>query len=162
GGHDPGAIGPDGLEEKTVTLAIAKDLYRALKKVPGIKPVLTRKGDYFVTLGGRRKLAREANEDLIVSIYADSSPDHYPKGSAVYVLSQHGASSVAARILAQRENAVDKIGDVDLGKETPVVRSAIVRLAQRGSIARGLTLARGVMKNINAVVPLHSKNVERA
>lgn len=162
GGHDSGAIGPDRLEEKNVTLAIAKDIYRDLSKVKGIKPVLTRKGDYFVTLGGRRKIAREAHADLFVAIHADSSPYHYPKGSTVYVLSQHGASSVAARILAQRANAVDKIGGVKLADEEAVVRSAIVKLAQRGSIAQGLTLARSVMAKINAVVPLHGKKVERA
>ncbi|MGH8161886.1 MAG: N-acetylmuramoyl-L-alanine amidase [Gammaproteobacteria bacterium] len=162
GGHDPGAIGPGGLEEKTVTLAIAKDVYRDLAKVKGIKPVLTRKGDYFVSLGGRRKIAREAHADLFVSIHADSSPYHYPKGSTVYVLSQHGASSVAARILAQRENAVDEIGGVNLDDEEPVVRSAIVKLAQRGSIAQALQLATNVMSDVNSVVPLHSDKVERA
>lgn len=162
GGHDPGAIGPDGLQEKDVTLAIAKDLYNALKKVRGIKPVLTRKGDYFVTLGGRRKLAREANADLFVSIHADASTYDYPKGSTVYVLSHNGASSVAARILAQSENAVDKIGDVALANEEPAVRSAIVKLAQRGSLAQGLQLARDVMADINSVVPLHSDRIERA
>ncbi|MGH8274334.1 MAG: N-acetylmuramoyl-L-alanine amidase [Gammaproteobacteria bacterium] len=162
GGHDSGAIGPDGLEEKTVTLAIGKDLYRDLSKIRGIKPVLTRNGDYFVTLGGRRKIAREAHADLFVAIHADSSPYHYPQGSTVYVLSQHGASSVAARILAQRENAVDEIGGVKLADEEPAVRSAIVKLAQRGSIAQGLNLAQGVMTKINDVVPLHGKRVERA
>ncbi|MDN5864766.1 MAG: N-acetylmuramoyl-L-alanine amidase [Gammaproteobacteria bacterium] len=162
GGHDPGAIGPDGLEEKDVTLAIAKDLYRYLSHIKGIKPVLTRKGDYFVTLAGRRKIAREANADLFVSIHADSSTYNYPKGSSVYVLSLNGASSVAARILAQRENAVDEIGGVELADEEPVVRSAIVKLAQRGSIAQGLQLARSVMAQITQVVPLHSETVERA
>jgi N-acetylmuramoyl-L-alanine amidase len=162
GGHDSGAIGPDGIEEKNVTLAITKDVYRDLASVKGVKPVLTRKGDYFVTLGGRRKLARKAHADLFVSIHADSSPYHYPKGSTVYVLSEHGATSVAARILAQHQNAVDEIGGVNLDKEEPVVRSAIVKLAQRGSIAQGLQLAQGIMTDVNRVVPLHSEKVERA
>jgi N-acetylmuramoyl-L-alanine amidase len=162
GGHDPGAIGPDGVKEKDVTLKIAKDLYRDLAKIKGVKPVMIRKGDYFVTLGRRRKLARKAHADLFVSIHADSSPYHYPKGSTVFVLSQHGATSVAARILAKRENAVDSIGGVNLDAEEPAVRSAIVKLAQRGSIAQGLQLAKSVMANVNSVVPLHSEKVERA
>ncbi|MGH8225184.1 MAG: N-acetylmuramoyl-L-alanine amidase [Gammaproteobacteria bacterium] len=162
GGHDSGAIGPGHLMEKTVTLAVAKDLYRLLSKVKGIKPVLTRNSDYFVSLGGRRKIARAAHADLFVSIHADSSPYHYPKGSTVYVLSEHGASSVAARILAQRENAVDEIGGVKLDDEEPVVRTTIVKLSQRGSIAQGMLLASDVMSKINAVVPLHSDDVERA
>ncbi len=162
GGHDSGAIGPHHLMEKNVTLAIAKDLYRLLSKVKGVKPVLTRNGDYFVSLGGRRKIARAAHADLFVAIHADSSPYHYPKGSTVYVLSEHGASSVAARILAQRENAVDEIGGVKLDDEEPVVRSTIVKLSQRGSIAQGMILASDVMDRINAVIPLHSDDVERA
>lgn len=164
GGRDSGAIGPGPthLMEKTVTLAIAKDLYRLLSKVQGIKPVLTRTGDYYVSLGERRRIARKDHADLFISIHADSSPYHYPKGSTVYVLSEHGASSVAARILAQSENAADEIGGVRLDDEEPVVRSTIVKLSQRGSIAQGMILADDVMGKINAVIPLHSDDVERA
>lgn len=162
GGRDSGAIGPDGLEEKTVTLAIAKDLYAKLEKVPGIKPVLTRTGDYYVSLAGRRKIAREDHADLFISIHADSSPYHYPKGSTVYVLSEHGASSVAARILAESENSSDEVAGVNLANEQPVVRSTILSLSQQGSIAQSSRLARIVMHRINSILPLHSDQVERA
>lgn len=162
GGRDSGAIGPDGLEEKNVTLAIAKALYARLSKIQGIKPVLTRTGDYYVSLAERRKIAHADHADLFISIHADSSPYHYPKGSTVYVLSSHGASSVAARILAQSENSADRVAGVDLSDEEPVVRSTILKLSQRGTIAQSMLLARGVMKKINAVVPLHSDDVERA
>lgn len=162
GGRDTGAIGPDHLEEKNVTLAIAKDLYARLSKVQGIKPVLTRTGDYYVSLAERRKIAHEDHADLFVSIHADSSPYHYPKGSTVYVLSEHGASSVAARILAASENASDEVAGVNLADETPVVRSTILKLSQRGTIAQSMKLAQTVMHRINSVVPLHSDDVERA
>lgn len=162
GGRDSGAIGPGGLEEKNVTLAIAKALYARLSKVQGIKPILTRTGNYYVSLAERRKIAHQAHADLFISIHADSSPYHYPKGSTVYVLSEHGASSVAARILAQSENSADRVAGVDLSDEEPVVRSTILKLSQRGTLAQSMQLARRVMGKINAVVPLHSDEVERA
>lgn len=162
GGHDSGAIGPNGLEEKNVTLRIARNLYTRLLKIKGIKPVLTRTGDYYVGLAERRRIAHEHHADLFISIHADSSPYHAPKGSTVYALSEHGASSVAARILAESENSADKVAGVNLADEQPVVRDTILKLAQRGSIARSMFLARDVMGQINDVVPLHSDEVERA
>lgn len=162
GGRDSGAIGPDGLEEKNVTLRIARDLYRRLSKVTGIKPILTRTGDYYVGLAERRRIAHEHHADLFVSIHADSSPYHSPKGSTVYALSEHGASSVAARILAESENSSDKVAGIRLADEQPVVRDTILKLAQRGSIARSMYLARDVIGQINDVVPLHNDMVERA
>ncbi len=162
GGRDSGAIGPDGLEEKNVTLKIARDLYRRLSKIKGIKPILTRTGDYYVGLAERRRIAHEHHADLFISIHADSSPYHYPKGSTVYALSEHGASSVAARILAQSENSADKVAGINLSNEQPSVRDTILNLSQRGSIARSMYLARDVMGKINGVLPLHSDEVERA
>lgn len=162
GGRDSGAIGPNGLEEKNVTLRIARNLYKRLSKIKGIKPVLTRTGDYYVGLAERRRIAHEHHADLFISIHADSSPYHTPKGSTVYALSEHGASSVAARILAASENSADKVAGVNLADEQPVVRDTILKLAQRGSIARSMFLARDVMGQINDVVPLHSDEVERA
>lgn len=162
GGRDSGAIGPAGLEEKNVTLRIARKLYKRLSKIKGIKPVLTRTGDYYVGLAERRRIAHEHHADLFVSIHADSSPYHSPMGSTVYALSEHGASSVAARILAESENSSDKVAGITLADEQPVVRDTILKLAQRGSIARSMFLARDVMGQINDVVPLHSDTVERA
>jgi len=162
GGRDSGAIGPNGLEEKNVTLKIAEDLCRRLSKVKGIKPVLTRTGDYYVGLAERRRIAHKHHADLFISIHADSSPYHSPKGSTVYTLSEHGASSVAARILAESENSADKVAGVNLSNEQPVVRDTILNLSQRGSIARSMYLARDVMGQVNDVLPLHSDEVERA
>lgn len=162
GGRDSGAIGPNGVEEKNVTLRIARDLYRRLARIKGIKPVLTRTGDYYVGLAERRRIAHANHADLFISIHADSSPYRYPKGSTVYALSEHGASSVAAHILAESENSADRVAGVNLADEQPAVRDTILKLSQRGSIARSLYLARDVMGQVNDVVPLHSDEVERA
>ena len=162
GGRDTGAIGANGLQEKNVTLAIARRLYALLKKIPGIQPVLTRTGNYYVNLAQRRRIARRDHADLFVSIHADASPYHYPKGSTAYVLSEYGASSVAARILAARENSVDRVAGVNLATEQPMIASTILKLAQRGTIAQSLILARGILNAVNPVVPLHSGGVERA
>ena len=162
GGRDTGAIGPDGLEEKNVTLAIAKLLYAQLSKVPGIKPMLTRTGDYYVSLNGRRKIAHDDHADLFIAIHADSSPYHYPKGSSVYVLSEHGASSVAARILADSENSADQVAGVNLSDEAPMVRSTILNLSQSGTLIQSMQLARAIMDQINDSLPMHSSKVERA
>ena len=162
GGRDSGAIGPDGLEEKNVTLRIARNLYKRLSKIKGIEPVLTRTGDYYVGLAERRRIAHEHHADLFISIHADSSPYHAPKGSTVYALSEHGASSVAARILAASENSSDKVAGVNLADEQPVVRDTILKLAQSGSIARSMFRARDVRGQSNDVGPLHSDEVDRA
>ncbi len=162
GGRDTGAIGANGLREKNITLAIARRLYTLLKKIPGIRPVLTRTGNYYVSLAQRRRIARRDHADLFVSIHADASPYHYPKGSTVYVLSEHGASSVAARILATRENSVDRVAGVNLAAEQPMIASTILKLSQRGTIAQSLILARGILNAVSPVVPLHSDGVERA
>ena len=162
GGHDSGAIGPNRLKEKNVTLKIARDVYRRLAKIKGIRPVLTRTRDYYVGLAARRRIAHSAHADLFISIHADSSPYRYPKGSTVYALSEHGASSVAARILADSENSADRVAGVNLAEEQPAVRDTILNLSQRGSIARSMHLARDVMLQINKVVPLHSDSIERA
>ncbi|MGH8427224.1 MAG: N-acetylmuramoyl-L-alanine amidase [Gammaproteobacteria bacterium] len=162
GGRDTGAIGPDGLEEKNVTLAIGKMLYAMLSKVPGIKPMLTRTGDYYVSLNGRRKIAHDDHADLFIAIHADSSPYHYPKGSSVYVLSEHGASSVAARILADSENSADQVAGVNLSDEAPMVRSTILNLSQSGTLIQSMQLARAIMDQINKSLPMHSSRVERA
>ncbi len=162
GGRDSGAIGPNGLKEKNVTLKIARDLYRRLAKIKGIKPVLTRTGDYYVGLAERRRIAHKDHADLFISIHADSSPYRSPKGSTVYALSEHGASSVAARILAESENSTDRVAGVNLSNEQPAVRDTILKLAQRGSIARSMYLARDIMNRIDNVLPLHNDKVERA
>ena len=98
GGEDPGALGPNRLREKNVVLAIAKDLHRLLEKEPGFKPTLIRTGDYYISLKGRRDLARKRQADLFVSIHADAFKDPRARGASVWTLSERGATSEMGRL----------------------------------------------------------------
>jgi N-acetylmuramoyl-L-alanine amidase len=127
GGQDPGAIGPNGTREKDVTLAIAQALAERINAEPGMRAVLTRDRDEFLELRDRIHRARVARADMFVSVHADSIADHSVTGASVYVLSVHGASSEAARWLAERENAADLMGGVrldDKGALAPVLLDA--------------------------------------
>ncbi|HEY2591602.1 MAG TPA: N-acetylmuramoyl-L-alanine amidase, partial [Steroidobacteraceae bacterium] len=110
GGKDPGAIGRSGTEEKNVTLAIARALAARIDEQPGMRAVLTRDGDVFLLLRERIDRASAAHADLFVSVHADSIQDRTISGSSVYVLSEHGATDEAARVLAERENSADQLG----------------------------------------------------
>ncbi|MEE8234058.1 MAG: N-acetylmuramoyl-L-alanine amidase, partial [Gammaproteobacteria bacterium] len=114
GGDDPGATGPHGVREKDVTLKIARNLANLINQEYGMKAVLIREGDYFLSLRKRIGKARRHKADLFVSIHADAFKDPRVRGSSVYILSNRGASSEAAKWLAERENAADLIGGVSL------------------------------------------------
>ena len=127
GGQDPGAIGPNGTREKDVTLAIAQALAERINSQPGMRAVLTRDRDEFLELRDRIHRARVARADMFISVHADSIADRSISGASVYVLSVHGASSEAARWLAERENAADLMGGVrldDKGALAPVLLDA--------------------------------------
>ena len=127
GGQDPGAIGHGGTREKDVTLAIARALAERINAEPGMRAVLTRDRDEFLELRDRIRRARVARADMFVSVHADSIADRSISGASVYVLSVHGASSEAARWLAERENAADLMGGVrldDKGSLAPVLLDA--------------------------------------
>ena len=117
GGKDQGAHGPDGTLEKNVTLAVARDLAALINRQPGMKAILTRDGDYFIPLKQRYEIARQNQADLFVSVHADSYTSSDARGSSVWVLSPRGKSSVAAQMLADRENSSDLIGGVSLAAE---------------------------------------------
>ncbi|HES57944.1 MAG TPA: AMIN domain-containing protein, partial [Firmicutes bacterium] len=114
GGEDPGALGRRGTREKDVVMAIARKLESMLQREPGFKPVMIRNGDYYLSLRERVETARRAQADLFVSIHADAFHDRRARGSSVYVVSDGGASSKAARFLAESENSADLIGGVSL------------------------------------------------
>src|SRR5579885_373481 len=121
GGVDPGAIGAGGAREKNITLAVARDLKRLIDRQPGMSAVLTRDGDYFLPLKERYQKARAAKADLFISIHADAYTSGDASGSSVWMLSPRGASSEAARWLAERENRADLVGGVSL--ENKMIRS---------------------------------------
>lgn len=130
GGEDPGAVTRSGIREKDVVLAIARALGRRIDRMPGMKAVLIRSGDYYVGLRRRTEIARKHGADLFVSIHADSFRSPRVSGSSVYVLSRRGASSEAARWLARQENAADFVGGVSIDDKDDVLASVLVDLQQ--------------------------------
>jgi N-acetylmuramoyl-L-alanine amidase len=162
GGQDPGAIGPGGLEEKTVTLAIGRDLAGRIDAQQGMRAVLTRNRDMFLPLRERLRLARAAKADLFVSIHADSVHDQSVSGSSVYILSLHGATDEAARWLAERENAADLLGGVSLADKSNRLASVLLDLSQSASISASMKAADSVLASLERVVPVCKTRVQQA
>jgi N-acetylmuramoyl-L-alanine amidase len=162
GGEDPGAIGKNGTREKDVVLAIAKDLAQGINAEPGMKAVLTRNGDYFVTLRDRMRRARAEQADLFVSIHADSIRDRRVNGSSVYILSQRGAGDEASRWLAERENASDLIGGVSLDDKDDVLASVLLDLSQSASLSASEAAAERVLHQLNQVGEIRKPRVQQA
>jgi len=162
GGEDPGAIGPRGTYEKHVVLAIARKLKAMIDAEPGMRAMLTRDDDYYVPLAARVQKARRVEADLFVSIHADAFTVPTARGSSVFALSEHGATSAAARWLAQKENAADLIGGVNLGVRDPVLARTLLDLSQTAQISDSLKVGRSVLEGIGTVNPLHKNEVEQA
>lgn len=162
GGEDPGAIGPGRVREKVVVMEIAKELQRLLAADRGFAPTLLRDGDYYVSLKGRRDLARKRQADLLVSIHADAFRLKQANGASVYALSTRGASSTAASYLAQRENAADLIGGVRLNDKDDMLAGVLADLSMTSTLDTSLKLGHSVLRNVDNVAKLHKQNVEQA
>ena len=162
GGQDPGAHGLNGSLEKNVTLAVARELARQINAEPGMQAVLTRKGDSFIPLAERYRIARRARADIFISIHADADPTHTATGSSVFVLSQRGASSQAARWLADQENAADLIGGVSLGDKDSTLASVLLDLSQSATMRASDDVARNVLASLHNLGRTHKSQVERA
>jgi N-acetylmuramoyl-L-alanine amidase len=162
GGDDPGAIGKNGTREKDVVLAIARELARRINAEPGMRAVLTRGGDYFVTLRDRMQRARAQKADLFVSVHADSIRDRRVDGSSVYILSPRGASDEAARWLAERENASDLIGGVSLDDKDDVLASVLLDLSQSAALSASEAAAEQVLRSLNQVGEVRKRQVQQA
>src|SRR6266705_5200135 len=162
GGEDPGAIGRRGTYEKTVTLAIAKKLKASLDDEPGMRAMLTRDDDYFVPLDVRVQKARRVQADLFISIHADAFTTPSARGSSVFALSEHGATSAAARWLAQHENNADLIGGINIDARDPMLARTLLDLSQTAQINDSLRVGRSVLAGIGAVNALHKGSVEQA
>lgn len=162
GGDDPGAIGPDGIEEKNVTLAIARKLAALIDAQPGMKAVLTRDGDYYVGLRQRMVIARKAQADLFVSIHCNSYRDPSMHGTAVYVLSSRGASSEQARWLANRENSADLVGGVDLSDQDNQVAAVLLDISQSATMEASFDLAGRLLRAVHQVNALQKPFVQQA
>ncbi|HKP66025.1 MAG TPA: N-acetylmuramoyl-L-alanine amidase [Casimicrobiaceae bacterium] len=160
GGEDPGAVGRRGTYEKNVVLAIARKLKRNLD--PDMRVMLTRNDDFYVPLAERVKKARRVQADLFVSIHADAFRESSARGSSVFALSDHGATSAAARWLAQRENAADLIGGVNLDVKDPVLARTLLDLSQTAQISDSLKVGRQILDGIGTHNALHKATVEQA
>lgn len=161
GGKDPGATGPKGIHEKNVVLAMGKDLRADLKNMAGIKVDMTRHGDYFVTLRGRLQIARKDKADVFIAIHADSFPNKNARGATVFALSEHGATSEAARWLAHSENNA-VLGGAQFADQSKEVRSVLLDLSQSITIAHSLEFGKDVNDSLAKVTPMHSGKVEQA
>jgi len=162
GGEDPGAKGHGGTYEKHVTLAIARRLKALVDAEPNMRGVLIRNGDYFIKLGDRVDKARKIKADLFVSIHADGFIRPHARGSSVFALSERGATSAAARILAENENQADLIGGVNLNVDDPMLRQVLVDLSQTATISDSLKVAKAVLDELGGVNDLHKAHVEQA
>ena len=162
GGEDPGAIGRGGSLEKNVTLEIARRLKAKIDATPNMRALLTRDGDYFIPLGQRVAKARRVKADLFVSVHADAFVKPTARGSSVFVLSENGASSSAARWLANKENAADLIGGVNLGVKDPHLARTLFDLSQTATINDSLKLGKAVLGEIGGINTLHKGHVEQA
>jgi len=162
GGEDPGARGARGSHEKDVTLAIARRLCTLVNETLNMRCLLIRDGDYFIPLGVRVVKARKARADLFVSIHADAfiRPDAH--GSSVFALSEHGATSTAARWLAKKENEADLIGGINIAVKDPSLARTLLDLSQTATISDSIRLAKHVLGELNDINDLHSGHVEQA
>lgn len=163
GGDDPGASGSrHRTKEKRVTLEIARRVKRLIDQQPGMRAVLTRTGDYYVGLRKRMKLARKHRADLFLSIHADAFKDKRVRGSSVYVLSERGASSEAARWLAAKENSADLVGGVSLDDKEDLLKTVLLDLSQSATQHASFGVANKVYRQLRHVGKTHGKKVQRA
>ncbi len=162
GGEDPGAIGAMGTKEKNVTLQIAKKLQTMLTK-QNIKCFLTRDSDYFIPLGTRVTKSRKNNSDLFLSIHADAWTKPEAKGSSVFILSEKGASSTLAKLMAKKENQADIIGGLNINTNgDKFLTQTLLDLSQTGTINESNKVANYLLNGLKSINTLHKNNVEKA
>lgn len=162
GGEDPGARGASGVFEKNVALAMARRLAALINAEPGMKAVLTRDGDYYLGLRQRVEIARRHNADLFVSVHANAFRDRNLRGSSVYVLSNRGASSEHARWVAQRENAADLVGGIELSAKDSDLASVLIDLSQGATMEASFDVGSRILRAMGQVNRLQKTQVQQA
>ena len=162
GGEDPGAIGKKGSREKDIVLSISRKLKAKIEQEPDMRSYLTRDGDYFVPLHTRVNKARRVKADLFVSVHADAFVRPNAKGASVFALSQQGASSTAARWLANKENSADMIGGLNIKTQDHQVAQLLLDMSTSAQIKDSLKLGDAVLKQIGSYAKLHKSHVEQA
>ena len=162
GGKDSGAVGKRGTKEKDIVLAIARKLAKLVDKEPGMRAYLTRNSDIFISLRGRIKRARKQKADMFISIHADAFHRREAKGASVFVLSERGASSEAAQMLADKENAADLVGGISIDDKDDDLASVLLDLSQTASLVASTEVAETVLSGLKRVGNTHKKHVESA
>ena len=162
GGKDPGAVGKRGTKEKDIVLSIAKKLNKLLKKENNIKPILIRNKDSYLSLRQRINKARKYKADLFLSIHADAARNRKARGSSVYVLSQHGATSEQAKWLANKENSADFVGGASIDDKDTDVAQVLLDLSQDVTIETSLKVSDIILKKLKKVSKLHKEKTEQA
>lgn len=162
GGKDPGAIGQRKTREKDVTLKIGRELAGVLSKTRGVRVIMTRNSDTYLGLRERTKIARQEGADVFVSLHADAFPRREARGSSVYALSLKGASSEAARYLAEKENSYDPLEGVDMGDMAADLKRALIELSQSSTIASSLDMGTRMLSQLSGVGAVHKPEVEQA
>ena len=162
GGEDPGASGRNGSKEKNITLAIARKLKKMVDDTPGMRGLLIRDGDYFISLSARVDKARKVHADLFVSIHADAFIKPHARGSSVFALSERGATSATARWLAKKENEADLIGGMNFAVKDPYLARTLFDLSQTATIKDSLSLAKHMLSELGNINTLHGGQVEQA
>lgn len=162
GGEDPGAIGARGSKEKNIVLSIAKRLNNKIENEPNMRAFMTRDGDYFVPLHTRVRKARQVGADLFVSIHADAFIQPHARGASVFALSQQGATSTAARWMANKENASDLIGGINIKTKDSQVAHLLLDMSTTAQIKDSVQVGSAVLQRIGGFAALHKKNVEQA
>lgn len=165
GGKDPGAIGQNGLKEKNVTISIARKLEKRLKDDPMFKPVLTRDGDYFISVAGRSEVARKFGSNMLVSIHADSAPNRTATGSSVWVLSNRRANNELGNWLEQSEKQSELLGGAGdaLANGADLYLSQAVLDLQFGNSQRvGYAVAQDVIRQLRQIGKVHKGTPEHA
>ena len=165
GGEDPGAIGPNKVAEKQVVLSMARKLAALFDSAPGYRVVMVRKGDYYIPLRQRTRIAHDAQAHLFLSLHADAFKNSKVNGASVYMLSERGADSEVARFLAQEANRSDLIGgvsEVSLGDKDPYLKQTLTDLAMEGKRRQSSEIGVEVLGELNRVTKLHKKQVGHA
>ncbi len=162
GGKDPGAVGPSRKYEKDITLAVARELATQINADPGMQAFLVRDRDVFIPLEQRYMIAREAQADLFISVHADAAHNRAASGASVYVLSLRGASSEAARWLADQENAADLVGGVELDARDKNLAAVLLDLSQNATMRVSDDVASEVLAALKQVGKAHKPQIERA
>jgi N-acetylmuramoyl-L-alanine amidase len=162
GGKDPGTTSRSGVHEKTVVLQIAKKLVADIDQHAGFTAKLTRTGDYYLTLRQRLALARKYKADMFIAVHADAFHDAKAHGVSVFALSLKGATSEAARWLANRENQSELVGGVKLDNKSNMLKSVLINLSQNSTIQSSLVFGEGIIKQVRGFAVLHHKSVEQA